>query len=117
LKILKINRVLEYTQDDYMKSYIMKNTEERTKAKNDFEKDFYKLMNNSVFGKTMENVGNRINFELVCNEKRLLKLASKIQYQGHTLFGTNEDDYIAGVSMTKTNIVLDKPIYEYSRFI
>ena len=51
IKITKINRVLEYSQDNYMKPYIMLNTEQRTKAKTEFEQDFYKLMNNSVYGK------------------------------------------------------------------
>ncbi len=58
----------------------------------------------------MENVRNRINFELVCSQDKLLKLAGKEQYKGHILFGTDED-CIAGVSMAKTNITLDKPIY------
>jgi hypothetical protein len=110
LKIKKVHKVLSFSQKAWLKPYIDFNTNQRKYAKNDFEKDFYKLMNNSVFGKTMENVRNRINFELVCNESRLLKLAGREQYQGHILFGTDED-HIAGVSMAKTNIVLDKPIY------
>src|SRR3569832_1522124 len=65
LKIKTIHKVLQYSQDNFMEPYIMKNTNERQNAKNDFEKDFYKLMNNSVYGKTMENVRNRINFKLV----------------------------------------------------
>ena len=64
VKLEKVNRVLQYTQSDFLKQYIMLNTSLRTKAKNDFDKDFYKLMNNSVYGKTMENVRNRINFKL-----------------------------------------------------
>ncbi len=110
LKVKKVHKVLSFSQKAWLKKYIDFNTNQRKNAKNDFEKDFYKLMNNSVFGKTMENVRNRINFELVCNEKRLLKLAGREQYQGHILFGTDEN-HIAGVSMAKTNVVLDKPIY------
>src|SRR5436190_866594 len=55
LKLTKVSRVIAFDQDDYMKKYIEHNTNMRTKAKSDFEKDFFKLMNNSVFGKSMEN--------------------------------------------------------------
>ena len=54
IKITKINRVLQYSQDNYMKPYIMLNTEQRTKATTEFEKDCYKLMNNSVYGKLLK---------------------------------------------------------------
>jgi hypothetical protein len=83
----------------------MKNTVERTKATNEFEKDFYKLMNNSVYGKTMENVRNRINFRLISSEKKALaikNIRTKI-----TIFNEN----LVGVHLCKQQVNLNKPIF------
>jgi hypothetical protein len=83
----------------------MKNTVERTKATNEFEKDFYKLMNNSVYGKTMENVRNRINFKLVSSEEKAMRLRnSKIRC---VIFNDN----LVGVHLCKKQVTLNKPIY------
>jgi hypothetical protein len=105
LKLTKVNKVLQYTQSDFMKSYIMLNTKMRTKAVNDFEKDFYKLMNNSVFGKTMENVRNRINFRLISNEEQAFSLRNEMK--NFTIFNEN----LVGIHMQKECINLNKPIF------
>ena len=105
LKIKKIHKVIEYDQLNFMEGYIMKNTNERAKAKNSFEKDFYKLMNNSVYGKTMENVRNRINFKLVSNEKQALNIRNtKSKF---TIFNEN----LVGVHLLKKEVKLNKPIF------
>ena len=104
LKIKKIHRVLEFDQSPWLKEYIDFNTEMKKNAKNSFEKDFFKLMNNSVFGKTMENLRKRVNIELVTDEKRLNKLSAKPTYVSSKIFNEN----LVGVHTKKERLLLDK---------
>ena len=89
LKLSKVHRVIEFRQEDWLKPYIMMKTELRMHVENDFEKEFYKLMNNSVFGKTMENVKNHRDIKLVTTEKKTLKLVSEPNYHTTKHFSDN----------------------------
>ena len=80
-KLTKTHRVIEFRQEYWLKSYIDMNTELRKNAKNDFEKDFFKLMNNSVFGKTMENPRNHRDIRVVTTGKRRSMLSSEPNYR------------------------------------
>ena len=106
--ILKnVHRVLEFKQRDWLKPYIDFNTNQRKMSKNDFEKDLYKLMNNAVFGKTMENMRGRVDISLYTEEKQALRQFTKPQYQQHKIYSK---DLIA-IKMSPKTVELNKPVY------
>ena len=106
VEIKQVHNIISFKQKKWLKEYIDFNTEKRKEAKNDFEKDFFKLMNNSVFGKTMENVKNRINLHLTVEEKNAVKWFSKINFKTGKSFNN-----LYLIEMFKNEIVYDKPIY------
>ena len=81
------------------------NTELRKNAKNEFEKDFFKLMNNSVFVKTMENIRNHRDIKLVTSDKRRKRLVSEPNYHSHKKFS----DHLMAIEMRKTFVKQSKP--------
>ncbi|XP_072033622.1 uncharacterized protein [Amphiura filiformis] len=107
LKLTKIHRGIIFNESPFMKKYIDLNTELRKNANSEFEKDFFKLMNNSVFGKTMENIRNRVNIHLVNSEHKAIKLAAKPNYERNTIF----DENLIAVHMKKIKLYFNKPIY------
>ena len=107
MRITAVHRGISFIQSPWMEPYIRKNTELRKTAANSFEKDFFKLMNNSVFGKTIENIRKRQNIELVDNRKKAAKLTSRPNFDRATIFDKN----LVAVHMKKTEIYFDKPVY------
>ena len=109
MKLTKIHRALQFDQSAWMEPYIQLNTELRKKATTDFEKDLYKLMNNSVFGKTMENLRKRVNVQLVCSseEDRLRKLIASPAFARHQIF----DNDLVALHMYKSKLKLNRPVY------
>jgi hypothetical protein len=106
VKIGKVHNVVSFDQKAWMEPYIDFNTSKRKKAKNEFEKDFFKLMNNSVFGKTMENVKNRINIHATTSNKNAIKWFSKVNMKG-----CKEFNGLYLIEMYKEEVVYDKPLY------
>ncbi|KAL4142621.1 hypothetical protein QTP88_005046 [Uroleucon formosanum] len=107
LKIEKIHRVLEFSQSPWLKSYIDFNTNLRSEAKNEFEKEYFKLMNNSVYGRTMMNVRNHVDIRLCSNGSTVEKLITKPNFDRRTIFTEN----LAAVHMKRTQISFKQPIY------
>ena len=107
LKLKKIHRALEFSQSKWLEPYIAFNTQKRAGAKNAFERDFFKLMNNSVFGKTMENLRKRSNIQLVTNPERMERLAARPTYISHKIFHEN----LVAVHSKQTKLLLNKPSY------
>ena len=107
LKVKQIHRGIKFREEPWMKSYIKKNTKLRMNAKNDFEKDFFKPMNNSVFGKTMENIRNGVNVRLVNDRKKAEKLVAKPTFKHLSIF----DENLIAVHMKRTKLKFTKPVY------
>ena len=107
LKLTNIHRRIKFKESPWLEKYISLNTKLRTEAKNEFEKDFFKLMNNSVFGKTMENIRNRVDIKLVNNKKQAEKLSAKPNFKHCNIFS---EDLVA-IHMKKTKLDFDKPVY------
>ena len=107
LMFKKVHRVIQLNQEAWLKPYIDMNIELRKHVKNDFEKDFYKLMNNALFGKTMENVKKHRDIKLVTTNKRRNQLVSEPNYHKTKWFSEN----LLAIEMKKTNVKINKPVY------
>ena len=107
LILKKLHKIVEFKQRAWMKPYTDKNTKLRSESKNDFEKDFFKLMNNSVYGKTMENVRKHRDIKLVTSNSERKKLVSEPNYHTCKQFSEN----LLAIEMKKTKIHMNKPVY------
>ena len=107
LIIKVVHRGISFNQSSWMEPYIRKNTELRKKAVNSFEKDFFKLMNNSVFGKTIENIRKRQNVFLVDNRAKAIKLTCRPNFERVIIFDQN----LVAIHLKKTETYFNKPVY------
>ena len=107
LILKEVHRVIQFNQEAWLKPYIDINTKLRKEAKSEFEKDFIKLMNNSVFGKTMENVRKHRDIKLVTTDEKRNKLVSEPNYQTIKQFSEN----LLAIEMKKTKVKMNKPVY------
>ena len=102
-----MHRVIQFNQEVWLKPYIDRNTKLRKEAKNEIRKDFFKLMNNSVFRKTMENVRNYRDIKLVTTNNKRNKLVSELSYYTTKSFSEN----LMAIEMKKTKVKMNKPVY------
>jgi len=107
IKVTKIHRAISFSQSKWMASYIKLCTTMRVESKNEFEKNFWKLLINSVFGKCMENVRARTSIQLVSSEKKARKLMVKTSFKDRTIYSKN----LMAIHQHKETIKFDKAIY------
>ena len=105
----KIHEIISFKQSKWLESYISFNTQKQNKAKNDFEKDFFKLLVNAVFGKFLENIRNRLELELIKkdNIKKIIDQQSKLTFNCIQKSYENYDSY----TFKQNQVVMDKAIY------
>ena len=107
MKLEHIHRVLRFSQSAWLGKYIKKNSELRASAKNDFEKEFFKLMNNSIYGKTCENQKKRTDIKLVTTDAKCKKLTEKPHCMGFKIFGES----LVAIELRKLKTMINKPFY------
>ena len=107
MKLKKIHRVLKFKQKDWMKPYIDFNTQKRKEATNEADKNHFKLLNNAVYGKTMENMRKRIKIRVVKNAKDFIKYTSRPTYINRKVFENN----LAAIHEKKIALTLNRPRY------
>ena len=110
IKNQKVRRLSALNQSQWLKPYNKFNAQKRTEAEKNGDKDgkvLYKLMKNAVYGKTMENLRNRINVRLVSNKKEYLKWTSKPSYMSQKIFDNN----LVAILKSKVTLTLQKPVY------
>ena len=105
----KIHNIISFRQSRWLEKYINFNTQKRNKAKNDFEKDFYKLLNNAFYGKTMENIRNRLKIKFIKKDdyRDIIRQQSKLTFNGIHKSYENCDSY----TFKRNEVLMDKPIY------
>ena len=107
MKVVRIYGVLKFKQLDWLKKFVEYNTGKRTCAVNEFEKDFFRLMVNCVYGKAMENLRKRVNVKLVNNEKDYVKCVSRPTFVSQKILDKN----LVAIHKVKPVLLLNKPIY------
>ena len=107
LVLKKAHKVIQFNQEDWLKPDIDMNTKLRKEVKNDFKKNFFKLINNSVLGKTMGNVRKHRDIKLVTIDEKRNKLVSEPNYHITKRFSEN----LLAIEMKKTKVKMNKPIY------
>ena len=107
MKWTKVRRILKFKQSDWLKKYIDFNTDKRKNAASNFEAAFFKLMVNSIFGKTMENLRKIINIKLINNAKDYVKCINKPRFVSQKIFSKNS----VAIHEIKPVLILNKPIY------
>lgn len=110
MKLIRVKSAIEFNQEKWMKDYIEMNTEKRQKAKNEFEKDFFKLMNNAVFGKTMENKRNRMDLQIFnknTQNNKIVKQVASPFFEKQIMFPNG----FVGIVKRQSEVFLNKPIY------
>ena len=106
MKLIKIPRILKFKQSNWLKENIEFNTQKRTETKDKFSQNFFKLLINSIYGKTLENIMKKINVKLINNSKDYLRCLSKPNFVSQKIFS----NFIA-VHQIKSVLILNKPVY------